>query len=70
MKRKLLEQMDVLKSTLAQQMLRKQVTSHDKLLSLNIQLASSLSKYLRINQIAMSIEEAFEVQCCLLKVLS
>ena len=60
-KRKLLEKIDTLKATLAAQMAQKNVTSHDKLLSLNIQLASSLPKYIRINQIAMAIDEAFEV---------
>lgn len=60
-KRKLLEHMDLLRSSLATLMTRKGVTSHEKLLSRNIQLACSLSKYIRINEIAMPIEEAFKV---------
>lgn len=60
-KRKLLAQIEILQSALSAQMIRKKVTSHEKLLSQNIQLASSLLKYIRINEIAMPIIEAFEV---------
>jgi hypothetical protein len=60
-KRKLLEHIDTLRAALTSQMTRKGATSHDQLLSRNVQLASSLSKYIRINEIAKPISTAFEV---------
>lgn len=60
-KRRLLEHEDKLRCSLSDQMTRKGVSSHEKLLSRNIQLASSLPKYIRINEIAKPIPAAYEV---------
>ena len=61
MKRRLLEHSDILHSALRDQLAREGVTTHDKLLSRNIQLAAALSKYLRINEIAQPIAASYEV---------
>ena len=60
-KRKLLDHVNILQSSLREEMERQGASSADKLLSCSIQLASSLPKYVRINEIAAPIAPSFEV---------